>query len=107
MTYHTGATHSANLTLTNSGRTLLLISEIEETTRGLRFIETREVVNYTELFVGGALEEVGREFNIANFTGCARMSTLANISPEVPMCINVNNKLGVCVYCSTQVSEGK
>ena len=101
-TYNQGSVQVATLTLTESQRRLVFTTEQEVITKGLRRITTEDVMNYSELFVGGLPIQLGDELGISNFSGCIWASTLAEHIPAAPVCIIGNDESG-CSYCSNQV----
>lgn len=88
-------------------RTLLLVTEREETGRRLQSIGTDKVSNYTEVFIGGLPEREGAELDARNFTGCASLgNTAGGLSPPVPHCVGgCENRRYPCGYCSNDVSS--
>ena len=71
--YHSGSRQNVTVMLTQSMRGLLLRTRQEETVRGLRNIAAEEVVNYSEVFIGGMPQEIDVDINVGNFTGCVRI----------------------------------
>ena len=86
-TYASGTEQQVTLSLSPSHRSLVLTSAREETTKGLQFIETASVLNYTELYVGG----VGLELSAGirnyrgNFIGCLAVSLLSARCDQLPL----------------------
>ena len=107
-TYNSGLLQSFTVSLSPpSMRTLLLVTEREETGRRLQSIETDKVLNYTEVFVGGLPESEGAGLDVRNFTGCALLGdTAGDLSPPVPRCIGgCVDRRSPCGYCSNDVSS--
>ena len=100
--YNNGSTEAVTITLTASQRGLILLSELEETRRGLINIGTDEVLNYTEVFIGGTPQEIENQLELGNFSGCARVLLPANPISEIPMC-SMNEETSPCFYCTDQV----
>ena len=100
--YNNGSSQAVTIMLTESQRGLILLTELEEVRRGLLNIDTAEVMNYTEVFIGGAPQEIGNQLDLSNFTGCARVLMLANPIDELPMCV-MKEEATPCSYCTDQV----
>ena len=102
--YNNGSSEAATITLTASQRGLVLLTELEETRRGLINIATDEVMNYTEVFIGGTpqLQEIESQLELSNFTGCTRVLWPAKPISEIPMCV-MDKETRPCLYCTDQV----
>ena len=102
-TYGDGIEHILSLSLSRSQRILILTTDKERTTRGLQFIPTSAVHNFTEVFVGGVTQELGAELGVSNLTGCIGFSTVAMINP-VPLVCTTGSASGPCSTCSNKVN---
>ena len=100
--YHSGSRQNVTVMLTQSMRGLLLRTRREETVRGLRNIAAEEVVNYSEVFIGGVPQEIEVDMSVGNFTGCVRISSAAMFETPSPLC-TVNGGQKECSYCLNQV----
>lgn len=70
--------------------------------RGLRSIAAEELVNYSEVFIGGVPQEVEVDILVGNFTGCVGISSAAMFETPAPSCtVNIGQK--ECSYCLNQV----
>ena len=102
-TYGDGIEHILSLSLSRSQRVLILTTDKERTTRGLQFIPTSAVNNFTEIFVGGVTQELGMELGVSNLTGCIGFSSVAMIDP-VPLVCTTGSVSGSCSTCSNEVN---
>ena len=83
-------------------RGLLLRTRQEETVRGLRNIAAEEVVNYSEVFIGGVPQEIEVDIRAGNYTGCVHVSSAVMFETSSPLC-TVNGGQKECSYCLNQV----
>lgn len=70
--------------------------------RGLRSITAEEIVNYSEVFIGGVPQEVEVDILVGNITGCVGVSSAAMFETPAPSCtVDMGQK--ECSYCLNQV----
>ena len=70
--------------------------------RGLRSITAEEIVNYSEVFIGGVPQEVEVDILVGNITGCVGVSSAAMFETPAPSC-TVDTGQKECSYCLNQV----
>ena len=101
--YGDGTNHVLVLSLSRSLRTLILTTDKEKTTKGLQFIPSEDVMNFTEIFVGGVPSLISEELDLANISGCVGLSTVAELNP-IPFPCTTGNDVMDCSLCSDKVS---
>lgn len=102
-TYADGINHVLILSLSRSLRTLILTTDREKTMKGLQFVPSEDVMNFTKIFLGGVPTLLNEELRVPNISGCISISTVAELTP-IPFRCTTENKDMDCSVCPDEVS---